>query len=269
MIKSKIYLYCLILVTAIFSAHSISVGAQSTGDPRAVEAKDLINTVNRSEQAYYLELGKFTTDLNDLQLTPSGKFHRYKINLSDDQSIIQTIATPIRKRGLRTFTGAVSLNQRVFNSILCKSDRPVKVAPGQIKLVEGRLQCPPEFRIAIHNVQDEAMSSVSATNRAQQAYYFETQSFAKNHAELDFTPSNTYFNSQINLSQNGALAEATATPRFDNLNSYLGATFFSKETNSFQSILCESKQPTKKITQSIKLVDNQLVCPSEYKLLSP
>jgi hypothetical protein len=269
MSKSNIFRYSLILSTVIFSANPTSVGAQNTGHPHAVEAKDLINTVNQAEQGYYLETGKFTQNLNDLQLTPSARFHKYQLKIADDQSLIQTNAVPLRKKGLRTFTGAVSYHQGIFNSILCKSDRPVKVSPGPIKLVEGRLQCPSEFKIAIHNAQAEAMGSVGATNRAQQAHFLESQSFAKNHVELGFTPSNTYFDYQINLSENGELAQTTASPRFNHLNAYIGATFYVKQTGNYQSITCESKQPTKKITQTIKLVDDQLVCPNEFRVLSP
>jgi hypothetical protein len=67
MIKSKVYSYCLILSSVILGANATSVNAQNS---QAIEAKTFINSINRAEQAHYLELQKFTNNLQDLQLTP-------------------------------------------------------------------------------------------------------------------------------------------------------------------------------------------------------
>jgi hypothetical protein len=269
MIKSKVSSYCLILSTLILGINVTSVSAQNTTNSQAIEAKTFINSINRAEQTHYFELQKFTDNLQDLQLTPPSKSYEYKLNIINNENLVQTVATPGKTGRLKTFTGALSFNNDSFNSILCRSEKYGQVSAGQIKLVEGRLQCPPGFKITVHQAQPEAISSIGATNRAQQAYFLETQNFAENHHELGYTPSNTYFNYKIDLLKNGELAQATATPRFDNLKSYLGGIFFAKNTNNFQSIVCASEQPTTNITQSIKVSSGKLYCPTGFKIFSP
>jgi hypothetical protein len=269
MIKSKVYSYCLILSTVILGVNVTSVSAQNTQSPQAIAAKTFINSVNRAEQAHYFELQKFTNNLQDLQLTPPDESYKYQLNIVDQPNLVQTIATPTKTKRLKTFTGALSFNNGNFNSILCRSEKYAQVNVGQIKLVAGQLQCPTGFKITFHQVQQEAINSITNMNRAQQAHFLESQNFAKNHHELGYTPSNTYFDYTINLLKNGELAQATATPKFDNFKTYLGGIFFSKNTNNFQSIICVSKKTTKNITQSMKLVDNQLYCPSEFKIYAP
>lgn len=269
MIKSKIYSYCFILSTVILGVNAPVVNAQNTKNSQAIEAKTFINSINRAEQSHYFELQKFTNNLQDLQLISPGKSYEYKLNIINNENLVQTIATPTKARGFKTFTGALSFNDGSFNSILCRSEKYAQAFAGQIKLVEGRLQCPAGFRITFHQVQQEAIDIVGGINRAQHAYFFETQNFAENYSELGYTPSNTYFNYKINLLKNGELAQATVTPRFDHLKSYLGGIVFAKDTNSFQSIVCASNKPTKNITQSIKLVNNQLYCPTGFKISVP
>jgi hypothetical protein len=232
MIKSKIYSYCLILPTIILGANTTSVSAQNTQDSQAIAAKTFINSVNKAEQAHYFELQKFTDSLQNLQLTPPDESYKYHLNIVNQYNLVQTIATPTKSRGFKTFIGALSFNNGNFNSILCRSEKYAQVNAGQIKLVENRLQCPTGFKITFHQVQQETINSIGGMNRAQQAHFLETQNFAKNHQDLGYTPSNTYFNYTIELLKNGELAQATATPSFDNFKSYLGGIFFSKSTNA-------------------------------------
>lgn len=269
MIKAKIYSCCLILSATILGANVTVVSAQNIKNTQAIEAKSFINSVNRAEQVYYLELKKFTNNLQDLQLTPPSDSYEYKLNIINNKNLIQTVATPRKTERLKTFTGALSLNDGNFSSILCRSKKYGQVIVGQIKLVENQLQCPPGFKITFHQVQQEAINSIGAINRAQQANFLETQNFTNNQQELRYIPSNTYFDYTLALIKNGALAQAIATPRFDNLKTYVGGIFFAKDPNSFQSIVCASNKPTKNITQSIKLVNNQLYCPTGFKIPAP
>lgn len=269
MIKSKVYSYCLILSTVILGANTASVSAQNTENSQAIAAKTFINSVNRAEQAHYFELQKFTNNLQDLQLTPPDESYKYQLNIVNQQNLVQTIATPTKSRGFKTFIGALSFNNGSFNSILCRSEKYAQVNAGQIKLVEDRLQCPTGFKITFHQVQQEAISSIGGMNRAQQAYFLETKNFSKNTDLLGFTPSNTYFNYIIDILENGKLAQIKATPKPNNLQSYIGGIFFENKTGAFQSIVCASEQPSKNISQSIKLVDDKLYCPTGFTIFSP
>jgi hypothetical protein len=93
-----------------------------------------------------------------------------------------------------------------------------------------------------------------------------TQHFTVNQHELGYVPSNTYYDYKIELLENDNLAQVIATPKFDNLKSYVGGVFFEKGTNLFKLITCASKQPTKNISQSIKLNNGKLFCPTGFKI---
>jgi hypothetical protein len=265
MIKFKVYSYCLILSTVILGANTTSVSAQNSKNSQAIEAKTFVNLVNRAEQAHYFELQKFTDNLQDLQLTPPDESYKYQLNIVNQQNLVQTIATPTKAREFKTFIGALSFNNGNFNSILCRSEKYAQVKVGQIKLIEDGLECPTGFKIAFHGVQKEALNSVEATNRAQQAHLLETQHFTINQRELGYAPSNTYYNYTINLGENEQLAQIIATPKFDNFSSYIGGIFFEKNSGIFKSITCASEQPSKNIPQSIKLSSGKLSCPTGFK----
>jgi hypothetical protein len=268
MLKSKIYSYCLILSTAILGVNATSVAAQNIKQTQETEAKNFLSSAIKTEQGYYFELNKFTSNLSDLQLTPPNDSYQYNVNIISDQKLVQVVASPSKIKGLRTFTAALLFNNENFssNSIICKSERSTKIIASEIKLVSGQLQCPTGFIISFHNAQIEALGSIGATNRAQQAHIFETQNFTVNQQELGYTPSNTYYDYKLNLLENDQLAQVVATPKFDNLKSYIGGVFYEKNTGVFKSIACASKQPTKNIPQSIKFSNGKLDCPTGFKI---
>lgn len=263
------YHYCLILSTIILGVNTTSVSAQSTKKSQEIiEAKNFINSVNWIEQSIYNGRGKFTDDVTQLELTPANESYQYKLNLIDNGNIVQTIAAPNEIRGFRTFTGAVSFNQEnfAFNSILCKSERVAKVFVGEIKLIDAQLKCPTGFMIAFHDVYKEALAGVGGIIRGQQAYHFETGNFAKDTSLLGFTPSNTYYDYTIDLAENDQFVQVKAVSKFDNLRSYIGGIYYDKNTGIHETIICASVQPTKNISQSIKLSNGKLSCPTGFKI---
>lgn len=270
MLKSKIYSYCLILSTVILSVNATSIAAQNIKQTQETEAKNFLISAIRGEQSYYFELQKFTSDLSELQLTSPNDSYQYNVNIIGDQKLVQVIATPVKAKGLKTFTAALSFDNEnySFNSIICKSKKSTKVIPSEIKLVSGQLQCPTGFILSFYNAQKEALTSIEATNRAQQAYMFETQNFTVNQRELGYTPSNTYYDYNLNLLENDQLAQVVATPKFDNLKSHIGGVFYEKNTESFKSIACTSKQPTRNVPQSVKLSNGKLSCPTGFAILA-
>jgi hypothetical protein len=272
MFKSRIYHYCLILSTITLGINTTSVSAQNTKKSQEIiKAKNFINSVNSIEQLFYIDAGEFTDDVKRLELNPSNESYQYKLNIIDQENLVQTIATPNEIKGFRTFTGALSFDKEkvAFNSILCKSERVAKVLVGEIKLVDGRLQCPTGFKITGVNRPQEGINSVGTINRAQQAYHFETGNFAKDIPSLGLAIPSTYFNFAIDILENGKLAQIKATPKSSNVNSYIGGILFTEKTGLYESITCASEQPTKDISESIKLVDDKLACPTGFKIHSP
>jgi hypothetical protein len=151
-----------------------------------------------------------------------------------------------------------------LNSILCASESSSKVIAGQIKLVDGQLKCPIGFKIVLAKVQQDALNTVGAINRRQQAYFFENSNFTKNpndFAEI-ISSSNTYYDYQLDLLENGKLAQVKATPKLNNFKSFIGGIVYL--SGSFQSLVCASEQPTKNILQSINLVNGKFECPTGF-----
>jgi hypothetical protein len=269
MFTSRIYHYCLILSTITLGINTTSVLAQNTKKSQEIiEAKNFINSVNSIEQLFYIDAGEFTDDVNRLELNPSNESYQYKLNIIDKGNLVQTIATPNEIKGFRTFTGALSFNNEnaAFNSILCKSERVAKVLVGAIKLVDGKLKCPTGFMIAFHDAYKEGLAGVGAIIRGQQASHFETGTYTKDTSLLGFTLSDTYYDYTIDLSENNQLAQVKAIAKFDNLRSYIGGISFEYGTGAYPTIICVSEQPTKNISQSIKLSNGKFSCPTGFKI---
>jgi hypothetical protein len=265
--KFKIYHYCLILSALVLGTKTSTVCAQNLLEEQEIAAKNFINIVTKTEAAYLFELNKFSDNFSALQITTPNNSYKYKLNLFDNGRLAQTVATPTRSTGLRTYTGALSFNNGNLNSIICGSEKSAKAIAGQIKLVNGQLNCPAGFKIIFHQVQQEASNSVGVINRAQQAYSFETRSFTQNKQELGIYLSETYYNYSIDLLENGKLAQTVATPKYSNLKSYIGGIYYFNDTGKFSSIVCASEQPAQNISQSIQLVDGKLNCPTGFNIV--
>ncbi|BAZ44988.1 putative HofG-like general secretion pathway protein [Chondrocystis sp. NIES-4102] len=262
MLNYKIYNYCLILLTIFLGINKNVVNAQSNANSNQKEVLEFIDLVNQTQSSYLSESEKFADNFNDLKITPPNNLYNY--NIIDNGKLVQTIATPTKNTGTKTYTGAISYNNNSLNSILCGSRIPGQFLADKIKLVNGQLQCPPGFQILLFNAQKDGLNGVDAINRAQQAYYLETSNFAKDIQQLGFSPSNTYYNYQIQLLENDKLAQVVATPKFKQLKSLLAGTY--NNNGSYKSIVCESQKITNSPSGTIKLVDGELQCPTGFQV---
>ncbi len=229
------------------------------------------------QEIYFLEASKFTNDQDDLaEIIESLNtyynykiYYDYKLDLLENDKLAQVVATP-KLDNLKGFIGG-TLNfnfngffaNKFVQSIVCASEQPTKEISQSIRIVNGKFECPTGFKIfPSTNVENEASNIVRAIGLEQQAYFMKTRNFPKNQNDLGFL--NTYYDYNTNLSENGKLAQVTATPKFDNLKSYIGGTFY---FNGFiESFVCVSEQPTKNIPQSIKLVDDKFQCPTGFRM---
>ncbi|MBW4537253.1 MAG: type IV pilin-like G/H family protein [Pleurocapsa minor HA4230-MV1] len=138
-----------------------------------------------------------------------------------------------------------------------------------ITLVDGEFACPLGFRIVLSDVQQQARNIVDISRNLQKIFFLKNSSFAKDKNDLQFFPFSMpltkYYDYSINILENGKLAETVTTPKSDNLKSYISGIFHLNGF-SFRSILCVSKQSTKNISQSIKLVDGKFACPTGFEV---
>lgn len=272
MFNWRICSYSLILSAILLVTNTTSVCAQNNNSQEN-EAKKVINLVIGAERGFYIELKKFANNFNDLNgyvepnLILFSDSYQYKLNVLDNETLVQTIAIPTELTGFRTYTGAVSFNNGSLNSIFCQSAIAAQIMVNKIQLVDNKLECPTGFEIVITDVQKNALFAVSYINGWQKDYFLGNSKFAKskNNFQSTFPFSNTDYNYQINLLENGKIAQVQATPNFKDLKSYIGGTL--RVDDSFESLVCASKQPTKHISQSIELIDGKLGCPSKFEIV--
>ncbi len=110
------------------------------------EAKQYVGTLNRTQQAHYLEKENFAKTLTELDspIPAETTNYNYKITIAEKD---MTVATGTAKTGeLKSYVGAVFItgtsSEGTTNAILCESDSPTQ-KPLDIPLLEaGQPKCP-------------------------------------------------------------------------------------------------------------------------------
>jgi hypothetical protein len=229
------------------------------------EALAGVQAIGREQQAYHFENTKFGKDTTLLGYAPSNTYYDYKIDLMENEQLAQVKAIP-KFDNMKSYLGAVFFDSKTgfYESIICASEQPTKEISQSIKFTNGKFSCPTGFKITGINVPQVGLNSVETINRGQHAYHFEAGNFGNDIASLGLAFSNTYFDYVIDILENGNLAQIKATPKPNNVNSYIGGILFTPKTGDYESIICTSEQPTKSIPQSIKLVDGKLACPTGF-----
>uniref|UniRef100_B8HL72 General secretion pathway protein H n=1 Tax=Cyanothece sp. (strain PCC 7425 / ATCC 29141) TaxID=395961 RepID=B8HL72_CYAP4 len=107
-------------------------------------AKAYINRMNRAQQAYRLEFGAFTTDINALGIDrlEQTDTYVYSIVSSADPATQVTHLAIAKQPDLRSYIGEVAVTSGDTTVvILCESKQPGKVAPNIPKFVNDVLVC--------------------------------------------------------------------------------------------------------------------------------
>ncbi|BAZ31664.1 hypothetical protein NIES4074_41370 [Cylindrospermum sp. NIES-4074] len=135
-----------------------SDSGDSTRKGTEADAKQIIGAMNRAQQAYYLEYGKFATTINELQIgiKPETENYRYRIvpQGKGNQSIINTATA--KKPDLKSYTGIVFVRKvkgqdyDVTNAAICETVKPSTIAPSKPKIPTQEsqpVQCPVGSRL--------------------------------------------------------------------------------------------------------------------------
>ena len=108
------------------------------------EGKLYVGTMNRTQQAYFLENNKFASKIEDLGLgfKPETDSYRYQIVPQGDGKQAMSIALP-KKDGLKSYTGAVFVTQitageQTTIAAICESTQPSTKAPAMPKLAPAK-----------------------------------------------------------------------------------------------------------------------------------
>lgn len=132
------------LIAAILLPSFLS---NQANEARESEGKQYVGSMNRAQQAYYLEGSRFTDDLDELGLGIASETtnYSYDIELINRYQVVST-ATP-KKSTLRGFTGSVFVvnleGSYTTVTILCEANRSSLEAPDPPTLIGGTPTCAP------------------------------------------------------------------------------------------------------------------------------
>jgi hypothetical protein len=121
------------------------------------EAKTYVGTMNRGQQAFFVEKDYFTNKLDDLDLGLKSQTENYKyqIMVLDSKKGVQNIALA-QKDNLKSYTGlayiAMTDSKEVTTmALLCESQKPTRTIPPKFKLTPNPT-CPEGYvDVAVHS----------------------------------------------------------------------------------------------------------------------
>ncbi|BAY62626.1 general secretion pathway protein H [Calothrix brevissima NIES-22] len=121
----------------------------SANKAKEAEGKQYTGSMNRAQQAFFLENGQFAPDLDKLAIgiNPSTEGYDYSVVVIDDKAVVQNIALA-KIEGLHTYTGIAYLKKNASTgetttlAKLCESTQPTHDLPPQPQLSQEDIQCP-------------------------------------------------------------------------------------------------------------------------------
>jgi type IV pilus assembly protein PilA len=114
-----IELLVVILIITILSAIALPSYLNQTSKVRASEAKSVLGSINRAQQAYRVENQTMANSLNVLNSTISGKFYSYQVvALNENVAVSNTLSL---KPDLRIYSARIQQVNDAFIQIICES----------------------------------------------------------------------------------------------------------------------------------------------------
>jgi len=111
---------------------------------RQSEGKTYVSSMNRSQQAFFIENGKFASNLVELALgiSPETELYKYQVLLLDSKKGVQNIGLA-KKDGLKSYTGLSytkfipeTKEENTF-ALLCESIKPTRSFPPKFNLTNS------------------------------------------------------------------------------------------------------------------------------------
>ena len=142
-----------VILIGILSAIALPSFLNQANKARESEGRTYIGSLNRAQQAYFLEKEAFSTSMDALGIGVPAQTETYNYEIGVQQGelpIAVNLATPAQE-GIRGFIGLVFLtpvddNSLTSSAILCVTEAPVSVAsPMPSPMPAGFMECPPGF----------------------------------------------------------------------------------------------------------------------------
>ena len=123
---------------------TLDFGLSQANKARQFEAKTYAGTMNRGEQAYYLENSKFTNAIEALQTGIKTETENYSYSINPlGNTAVQPIGVA-KKDGLKSYSGGVFVTSNNMTiAVVCETEQPSKIPPPAPQLVNDKPQCAP------------------------------------------------------------------------------------------------------------------------------
>ncbi len=120
-------LLVVVVIGGILAAIAIPSFLSRANTAKQVEAKMFVGSLNRTQQAFYVEHGKFATDLGALGLysQPTGNYE-YQVDVPSSGGLRAIHYANSKVFKLRSYAGMVALVQQgsVMQTVLCEAEMP-------------------------------------------------------------------------------------------------------------------------------------------------
>ena len=122
-----IELLVVIIIIGILASIALPSFLNQANKAKQSEAKTYVGSMNRAQQAYYLEKNAFAADITTLGLGVSSSTTNYKYSISAATASVGNLATPTTGGPLRAYSGGVGLvtptgaSETTTLAILCEA----------------------------------------------------------------------------------------------------------------------------------------------------
>jgi len=129
-----IELLVVIIIIGILSAIALPSFLNQANKAKQSEAKQYVGSMNRAQQAYYLENSEFgsNVDVLGLGIQTQTTNYSYSVALDDPNTAVNQFGTPLAtKKALRHYNGSVwlgtvtSTSEATTLAVLCESTKPL------------------------------------------------------------------------------------------------------------------------------------------------
>ena len=112
---------------------------------RQAEARQYVSAINKAEQAYYTENGRFSSNWSQLGVGIRTETANYTYRISNLSARSVRVTAAAKDNRLKSYTGAVVIvgagNDLTSQSVICESNTATRTPPAMPRLVRNNIQC--------------------------------------------------------------------------------------------------------------------------------
>lgn len=135
-----IELLVVIVIIGILSAIALPSFLNQANKARQSEAKTYVGSLNRAQQAYFVEYGAFSADGSTLEGGVAAQTQNYTYTIDGTSATEALITADARKEALKAYAGRVWVSGNTTPGIVCETD--TATGPQTAPDLTGQATCP-------------------------------------------------------------------------------------------------------------------------------